>query len=457
MSACASAHVRRIWGDLDGGQRLPAYAPAHTSSRTGGGAAAVTRASSQPPAVLLDVLGRRVRIEAGGHPSAAQVDALWSRCRATDPGSAPGDETVITLPRSDRPLAPEAGLRLADQLRELALAAAADRLLVLRAAAVATPDGAVLALVSTDADTRDRRGGRAEPSRLRLRHRRAAGHRRVLRRGGVPRAAALRAGRADGPSPRPWPVPTPSGMRPCPDGPLHLAAVVLLEHDPAHRGTPELTRVRRPDDVRRLEGALVLRPGRLVGHRAARPDRRGRRAVGAEVRRDPRRRAGPGRAAWSGAPGSPPGPDQLYVAVGIGDSDDRPTAVSGHHLALDGLRRVVWMAAAGGASIEDLHAAANRELAGKTPISVQLVAAAVRDLMALRLLVPEEGLARGWRRARSRRRAARRPALTAARPWRCRSRPVGRSHDLLLHPPVPPRADRPFRRRPAPPLGRPRR
>ena len=53
------------------------------------------------------------------------------------------------------------------------------------------------------------------------------------------------------------------------------------------------------------------------------------------------------------------------------------------------------MAAAGGASIEDLHAAANRELAGKTPISVQLVAAAVRDLMALRLLDASGGLARG--------------------------------------------------------------
>ena len=90
----------------------------------------------------------------------------------------------------------------------------------------------------------------------------------------------------------------------------------------------------------------------------------------------------------------PAGPEQLYVAVGIGDSDDRPTAVSGHHLALDGLRRVVWMAAAGGASLEDLHVAANRELADKHPISVQLVAAAVRDLMALRLLVPEHGVGR---------------------------------------------------------------
>src|SRR5687768_570208 len=78
-SACASAHVRRIWGDLDGWQRLPAQAPARTASRSGGRVVAMTRASSQPPAVVLDVLGRRVRVEAGGHPSAAQVDALWSR------------------------------------------------------------------------------------------------------------------------------------------------------------------------------------------------------------------------------------------------------------------------------------------------------------------------------------------------------------------------------------------
>ena len=122
--------------------------------------------------------------------------------------------------------------------------------------------------------------------------------------------------------------------------------------------------------------------------------------MGAEVRRDPRRR----RPCWPScccdARSSPAGPEQLYVAVGIGDSDDRPTAVSGHHLALDGLRRVVWMAAAGGASLEDLHAAANRELAGKHPISVQLVAAAVRDLMAP---------ARSW----SPRRASRRSAVPA--------------------------------------------
>jgi hypothetical protein len=49
------------------------------------------------------------------------------------------------------------------------------------------------------------------------------------------------------------------------------------------------------------------------------------------------------------------------------------------------------MAAAGGATLEALHDAANRELGGRHHISVQLVAAAVRDLMALGLLVPETG------------------------------------------------------------------
>ena len=62
------------------------------------------------------------------------------------------------------------------------------------------------------------------------------------------------------------------------------------------------------------------------------------------------------------------------------------------------------MAAAGGAPLEDLHAAANRELAGTHQISVQLVAAAVRDLMALRLLVPETASASSGRTARRARR-----------------------------------------------------
>jgi hypothetical protein len=51
----------------------------------------------------------------------------------------------------------------------------------------------------------------------------------------------------------------------------------------------------------------------------------------------------------------------------------------------------VWESAAGGATLEALHAAANLELGGPHHISVQLVAAAVRDLMGLGLLVPETG------------------------------------------------------------------
>jgi hypothetical protein len=351
----------------------------------------VTRASStHPPAVVLGVFGRRVRVEAGGHSSAAQVDALWSRCRLSGPASAHDEETVITLPRSDRPLLPEAGVHLGDEIRELALAAAAERLLVLRAAAVATPDGSVLGLVSDDPALRA--GAAAELSR---------------RGFGYVTDELLAADESFDVTAFPEPLrfeqdepgrstlagPDALGMRSYPDATLHLAAVVVLEHHPAHRGTPELTRIERPDDVRRLERALVSAPSAWSA--TALPDlidevdglwvlRYGEIYAAAPVLAELlMRRTQP-----------PVGPGQLYVAVGIGDSDDRLTAVSGHHLALDGLRRAVWMAAAGGASLEDLHAAANRELAGKVPISVQLVAEAVRDLMALRLLVPEEGVPR---------------------------------------------------------------
>jgi hypothetical protein len=356
----------------------------------------MTRASSQPPSVVLDVLGHRVRIEAGGHPSAAQVEALWSRCRAAV-GGVSDDETIVALPRTDRPLTTEAGISLADQVRELALAAAADRLLVLRAAAVAAPDGAVLALVSP------------EPAL------RAAAAAELSRRGfGYVTDELLAADEsfdvvafpeplrfdADGqwdPEHSTLAGPDALGMRPCPEGPLHLAAVVLLEHDPAMKGTPELTRVRRPHDVRRLEAALVSAPA--AWSTTALPDlvdevealwvlRYGEIHAAAPVLAELllRRRQ------------VPVGPGLLYVAVGIGDvpleGNVPPTSVSGHHLALDGLRRVVWMAAAGGASMEDLHLAANRELGGEHTISPQLVAAAVRDLMALRLLVPEDGAQR---------------------------------------------------------------
>ncbi len=347
-------------------------------------------ASSQPAAVLIDVFGRRVRVEAGGHASSAQVEALWSRCRPSEPGRADRDETVITLPRSDRPLGAEDGLRLGDQLRELALAAAADRLLVMRAAAVASPDGGVLGLVSDDPALR------------------ADAAAELSRRGfGYVTDELLAADESfdvvafpeplrfepDEPEHSTLAGPDALGMRPCPAAPLHLAGLVVLEHNPGHRGTPELTRIRQPHDVRRLAEALVSAPEPWSA--TALPDlvdevdglwvlRYGEMHAAAPVLAEllVRRRQ------------QPAGPEQLYVAVGIGDSDDRPTAVSGHHLALDGLRRVVWMAAAGGASLEDLHAAANRELAGQHPISVQLVAAAVRDLMGLRLLVPQEGVAR---------------------------------------------------------------
>src|SRR6476619_5065330 len=86
-------------GILDGGHDMSSSAPARASAR-GGTAAGVTRAAHLPPAVVLDVFGRRVRIEPGGHPAAAQVDALWSRCRAAEPRQDNQTETVIALPRS---------------------------------------------------------------------------------------------------------------------------------------------------------------------------------------------------------------------------------------------------------------------------------------------------------------------------------------------------------------------
>jgi hypothetical protein len=351
----------------------------------------MTRApSNQPPAVVIDVLGRRIRVEAGGHSSAAQVEALWSRCRASDAASVAEDETVITLARSDRPLSAQDGVRLADQIRELALGGATERLLVLRAAGVATPDGSVLGLVADDPALR------------------ADAAAELSRRGfGYVTDELLAADEAfdvvafpeplrfeqDDPEHSTLAGPDALGMRACPSSPLHLAAVVVLEHDPGYLGTPELTRVSRPDDVRRLGQALASAPGSWSA--TALPDlvdevdglwvlRYGEIHAAAPVLAELLLRRTQ----------QPAGPGQLYVAVGIGDSDDRPTAVSGHHLALDGLRRVVWMAAAGGASLEELHAAANRELADKHPISVQLVAAAVRDLMALRLLVPEQTVSR---------------------------------------------------------------
>jgi hypothetical protein len=283
---------------------------------------------------------------------------------------------------------------LAQRLEEHALAAAAPRLLVLRGAAVCAPDGRVVALVGGDADIR------------------TAAVTELARRGFGYVAGGLLATDESfdvtpAPDPLRFPPPDPSapdsyatlagpdahGLRPAPAGPLRLAAGVELHHDESRRDSPQLRRVRRPGDVSRLEASVVSAPrswsttavpdlidevGGLWELRYA--DVQGIAPVLAELLLRGRRQA--------------TGPGQLYVAVGIGDSEERPTPVSGHLLALDGLRRVVWQACAGGASMEDLHAAANRELAGQHAISAQLVAAAVRDLMALDLVVPEEGVSR---------------------------------------------------------------
>ena len=180
------------------------------------------------------------------------------------------------------------------------------------------------------------------------------------------------------------------GMRPCPETPLHLTALVLLEHDPDRDEPPELVRVHHPDDVRRLAGAVVSAPSSWG--RTALPDLVDETAGVWQLRYGDVHLVVSLLADLMVELTRPAvGPDDLYVAVGLGDSevDGITSLLTGHHLALDGLRRLVWLAAAGGATLESLHAAANRELGGRYHVSVQLVSAAVHDLLALGLLVPE--------------------------------------------------------------------
>jgi hypothetical protein len=355
----------------------------------------VTRASGHHPLVPLELFGRRVRVDAGGHPATAQVEALWSRCRPPSP-DAPSDvlssdthmggpPTVITLPRSDRPLSPETTVELRDRLRTIAVDAAADSLLLLRAAAVATPGGAALGLVADDAEQR------------------ASVAAELSRRGfGYVTDELLALDESFDVVAFPEPIafeqpdedvavlagPDALGLRPCPAA-LHLAAMVVLAHDPARRGAPELARVDRSGDVLLLEPAVVTAPASwaetalpdLVDEvdglwRLTYGDVHAVAPVLAELLVERTRPAS--------------GPIELYVAVGLGENEpSRRPGISGHDLALDGLRRTVWESAAGGATLEGLHTAANLELGGPHHISVQLVAAAVRDLMGLGLLVPE--------------------------------------------------------------------
>jgi hypothetical protein len=381
------ARNRQIWGDLDGGHGQPAHARARVlDPRVRGGARFVTRASGHHAPVLLDLLGRHVRIDAGGHPATAQVEALWSRCRPTDtatPTALGEPPTVITLPRSDRPLSPQTSAEVRDRLREVAREAADDTLLLLRAAAVATPGGGVMGLVSDSPELR------------------ASVAAELSRRGfGYVTDELLALDEAFGVVAFPEPLafaddedqpvlagPDALGLRSCADV-LRLAAMVIVEHDP-DRSTPELVRIEHGADVRLLEPAVVVAPRTWAD--TALPD------LVDEV-------DGLWRLSYGDVADVAPvladllvertrpasGPIELYVAVGLGDdAPRRPLGISGHDLALDGLRRTVWESAVGGATLEGLHAAANLELGGPHHISVQLVAAAVRDLMGLGLLVPE--------------------------------------------------------------------
>jgi hypothetical protein len=353
----------------------------------------VTRASGHHAPVLLDLLGRRVRVDAGGHGATAQLEALWSRCRArssdADPDHDDGLEppTVITFPRTDRPMSPQASVEVRERLRGVAVEAADERLLLLRAGAVATPGGAVLGLV-------------AESEELR-----ASVAAELSRRGfGYVTDELLALDESFDVIAFPEPLafeqpdeefsvlagPDALGLRPC-AYPLRLSAMVVLEHDPERKDAPELVRVDRADDVRRLEPAVLGAP--TAWATTALPDLVDEVDGLWELRYAEIHAAAPLLADLLVERTRPvSGPIELYVAVGMRDDDGpRRPGISGHDLALDGLRRTVWESAAGGATLEALHTAANLELGGPHHISVQLVAAAVRDLMGLGLLVPETG------------------------------------------------------------------
>jgi hypothetical protein len=290
---------------------------------------------------------------------------------------------VITLPRSDRPLSPQTSAEVRDRLREVAREAADDTLLLLRAAAVATPGGGVMGLVSDSPELR------------------ASVAAELSRRGfGYVTDELLALDEAFGVVAFPEPLafaddedqpvlagPDALGLRSCADV-LRLAAMVVVEHDP-DRSTPELVRIEHGADVRLLEPAVVVAPRTWAD--TALPDlvdevdglwrlSYGDVADVAPVLADllvERTRPASGPIEGSGGVGP------------AAHAPRRPLGISGHDLALDGLRRTVWESAVGGATLEGLHAAANLELGGPHHISVQLVAAAVRDLMGLGLLVPE--------------------------------------------------------------------
>jgi hypothetical protein len=352
----------------------------------------VTRTSGHPVPVMLELMGRRVRVDAGGHTATAQLEALWSRCRAVSSGAAddPSKEppTVITLPRTDRPLSPQGSVEVRERLRGVAIDAADERLLLLlRAGAVATPGGAVLGLVADSEELRvsvvaelSRRGfGYVTDELLALDESfDVVAFPEPLGFEQPDEEFSVLAG------------PDALGLRPCADS-LRLSAVVVLGHDPRRGEAPELVRVDRADDVRRLEPAVVAAPTAWAA--TALPDLVDEVDGLWELRYAEIHTAAPLLADLLVERTRPmSGPIELYVAVGMGDDDGRRRpGISGHDLALDGLRRTVWESAAGGATLEALHTAANLELGGPHHISVQLVAAAVRDLMALGLLVPETG------------------------------------------------------------------
>lgn len=96
------------------------------------------------PALVIEALDARVRVVPTNAAMADQLGAAWRRCLGTGSSSA----ATITLARSALPLSDAMGYRLTSEITRAAIEASAARLSLLHGAALAAPDGRVVALVA---------------------------------------------------------------------------------------------------------------------------------------------------------------------------------------------------------------------------------------------------------------------------------------------------------------------
>ncbi len=99
---------------------------------------------TDPHPVLILALDALVRVVPTNAAMADQVAAAWRRCA----GSGTSGAATITLARSELPLSDAMGYRLTSEITRMAIEASAARLALLHGAAVASPDGRVVALVA---------------------------------------------------------------------------------------------------------------------------------------------------------------------------------------------------------------------------------------------------------------------------------------------------------------------